>query len=102
SSRRVVAAPETRHSFSLPFLRLDPSLREARWAAPEPALLSASRNFPLLMLSGGGAEEGVAMVDHHHRQLDGSAPELYQKYLVPAITTKWTEDLIERAQLSQE
>jgi ubiquinone/menaquinone biosynthesis C-methylase UbiE len=38
------------------------------------------------------------MVDHHHWQLDGSAPELYQKYLVPAITTKWAEDIIERTQ----
>jgi len=37
------------------------------------------------------------MVDHDHWQLDGSAPELYQKYLVPAITTKWAEDLVSRA-----
>jgi ubiquinone/menaquinone biosynthesis C-methylase UbiE len=34
-----------------------------------------------------------------HWQLEGSAAELYQRYLVPAITTKWAEDLIERAQL---
>jgi ubiquinone/menaquinone biosynthesis C-methylase UbiE len=33
-----------------------------------------------------------------HWQLDGSSPELYQRYLVPAITTKWAEDLINRAQ----
>ena len=37
------------------------------------------------------------MANHHHYQLVGSAPELYQKYLVPAITTKWAEDLIGRA-----
>ena len=37
------------------------------------------------------------MADHKHWQLDGSAPELYQKYLVPAITTKWAEDLVDRA-----
>ena len=37
------------------------------------------------------------MVDHHHWQLDGSSPELYQRYLVPAITTKWAEDLVDRA-----
>jgi ubiquinone/menaquinone biosynthesis C-methylase UbiE len=37
------------------------------------------------------------MVDHHW-QLEGSAPELYQRYLVPAITTKWAEDLVARAQ----
>ena len=33
-----------------------------------------------------------------HWQLDGSSPELYQRYLVPAITSKWAEDLIDRAQ----
>jgi ubiquinone/menaquinone biosynthesis C-methylase UbiE len=38
------------------------------------------------------------MADHHHYQLVGSAPELYQKYLVPAITRKWAEDLVGRAQ----
>ena len=32
-------------------------------------------------------------------QLEGSAAELYQRYLVPAITAKWAEDLINRAQL---
>jgi ubiquinone/menaquinone biosynthesis C-methylase UbiE len=36
------------------------------------------------------------MVDHHHWQLEGSAPELYEKYLVPAITTKWAEDIVGR------
>ena len=39
------------------------------------------------------------MADHHHWQLDGSAPELYQKYLGPAITLKWGEDLVGRARL---
>lgn len=38
------------------------------------------------------------MVDHRHWQLDGSAPELYERYLVPAITIKWAEDLVGRAQ----
>ena len=38
------------------------------------------------------------MIDHHHWQLDGSAAELYQRYLVPAIMTKWAEDLVDRAQ----
>jgi ubiquinone/menaquinone biosynthesis C-methylase UbiE len=38
------------------------------------------------------------VVDHHHWQLDGSAPELYEKYLVPAITAKWADDLVARAQ----
>jgi ubiquinone/menaquinone biosynthesis C-methylase UbiE len=37
------------------------------------------------------------MSDQHY-QLDGSAPELYQRYLVPAITSLWAADLIERAQ----
>jgi ubiquinone/menaquinone biosynthesis C-methylase UbiE len=33
-----------------------------------------------------------------HWQLEGSAAELYQHYLVAAITTKWAEDLVDRAQ----
>jgi len=36
------------------------------------------------------------MSDRDHWQLDGSAPELYQRYLVPAITSIWAADLIER------
>ena len=32
-----------------------------------------------------------------HWQLEGSAAELYQRYLVTAITTKWAEDLVDRA-----
>jgi ubiquinone/menaquinone biosynthesis C-methylase UbiE len=32
-----------------------------------------------------------------HWQLEGSAAELYQRYLVPAITTKWARDLVDRA-----
>jgi SAM-dependent methyltransferase len=31
-------------------------------------------------------------------QLEGPAAELYQRYLVPAITIKWAEDLVARAQ----
>jgi ubiquinone/menaquinone biosynthesis C-methylase UbiE len=34
-----------------------------------------------------------------HWQLEGSAAELYQRYLVPGITTKWAENLVNRAQL---
>src|SRR5689334_8372947 len=43
--------------------------------------------------------------DHHrihdseHWQLEGSAPELYQRYLVPAVTGQWAADLVERAAL---
>jgi ubiquinone/menaquinone biosynthesis C-methylase UbiE len=29
-------------------------------------------------------------------QLDGTAPELYQRYLVPAVTAGWATDLVER------
>jgi ubiquinone/menaquinone biosynthesis C-methylase UbiE len=36
------------------------------------------------------------MSDHDHWQLDGTAPELYQRYLVPAITSIWAADLIDR------
>jgi ubiquinone/menaquinone biosynthesis C-methylase UbiE len=45
-----------------------------------------------------GLSWGLAMSDGHW-QLEGSAAELYQRYLVPAITTKWAEDLVDRAQL---
>lgn len=34
---------------------------------------------------------------HGHWQLEGSSPELYQRYLVPAITSKWADDLVDRA-----
>ena len=37
------------------------------------------------------------MPEHQHWQLVGSAPELYERYLVPSITSKWAADLIERA-----
>ena len=37
------------------------------------------------------------MPEHEHWQLDGSAPELYERYLVPAITSVWAADLIGRA-----
>jgi ubiquinone/menaquinone biosynthesis C-methylase UbiE len=32
-----------------------------------------------------------------HWQLEGTAAELYERYLVPAITAKWAEDLLDRA-----
>jgi len=31
-------------------------------------------------------------------QLNGQAPDLYQRYLVPAVTSKWAADLVARAQ----
>jgi ubiquinone/menaquinone biosynthesis C-methylase UbiE len=34
-----------------------------------------------------------------HWQLEGSAAELYQRYLVPGITAKWADDLVHRARL---
>src|SRR5262249_54124199 len=37
--------------------------------------------------------------DPEHWQLEGSAPELYQRYLVPAVTGQWAIDLAERAAL---
>jgi hypothetical protein len=33
-----------------------------------------------------------------HWQLEGTAAELFERYLEPAITAKWAEDLLERAQ----
>jgi ubiquinone/menaquinone biosynthesis C-methylase UbiE len=40
----------------------------------------------------------VAVSDHEHWQLDGSSPELYERYLVPAITSIWAADLVDRVQ----
>ena len=37
------------------------------------------------------------MAEHEAYQLEGSAPELYERYLVPAITALWAADLVERA-----
>ena len=37
------------------------------------------------------------MSEQEQWQLDGSAPELYERYLVPAITSVWAADLIDRA-----
>jgi ubiquinone/menaquinone biosynthesis C-methylase UbiE len=37
------------------------------------------------------------MGEHEAYQLEGSAPELYERYLVPAITALWAADLVERA-----
>ena len=39
------------------------------------------------------------MSEQEQYQLDGSAPELYERYLVPAVTAVWAADLIERAGL---
>ena len=43
------------------------------------------------------APEGDAMSDGQW-QLTGTAAELFERYLVPAITAKWAEDLLDRAQ----
>jgi ubiquinone/menaquinone biosynthesis C-methylase UbiE len=42
--------------------------------------------------------ESDGMSDEHW-QLEGDAAELYQRYLVPAVSMKWAADLIDRAQL---
>lgn len=39
------------------------------------------------------------MDEQEQWQLDGTAPEPYQRYLVPAITALWAADLVERAAL---
>lgn len=36
------------------------------------------------------------MSAHEHWQMDASAPELYERYLVPAITSIWANDLLDR------
>ncbi len=37
------------------------------------------------------------MTEQEAYHLEGSAPELYERYLVPAITALWAADLVERA-----
>src|SRR5262245_20233146 len=37
------------------------------------------------------------MADHERWQLEGSAPELYERYIVPAVTALWAADLVTRA-----
>lgn len=39
------------------------------------------------------------MSAHEHWQMDASAPVLYERYLVPAITSVWAKDLLERVRL---
>jgi hypothetical protein len=38
----------------------------------------------------------MSMSDQAQWQLDDSAPELYQRYLVPAITALWAADLVDQ------
>jgi ubiquinone/menaquinone biosynthesis C-methylase UbiE len=40
------------------------------------------------------------MADQEQWQLDGTAPELYQRHLVPAMTAMWAADLADRAALA--
>jgi 2-polyprenyl-3-methyl-5-hydroxy-6-metoxy-1,4-benzoquinol methylase len=42
--------------------------------------------------------DGAPVSEHEHWQLDGSAPELYERHLVPAITSIWASDLIDRVE----
>ena len=37
------------------------------------------------------------MAEHEHWQLAGNAPELYERYLVPTITSVWAADLVDRS-----
>src|SRR5215216_7399006 len=39
----------------------------------------------------------IAMMHHEQWQLEGSAAELYQRYLVPLITALWATDLVDRS-----
>jgi hypothetical protein len=39
------------------------------------------------------------MVHHEAWQLERTAAELYERYLVPAITVLWAADLVNRAPL---
>src|SRR5690349_19803021 len=45
---------------------------------------------------------GMVMSANEHWQMDASAPELYERYLVPAITSVWANDLLDRVRLRPE
>jgi ubiquinone/menaquinone biosynthesis C-methylase UbiE len=47
--------------------------------------------------SGALAQADDDMTQHEPWQLEGSAADLYERYLVPAITSLWAADLVERA-----
>jgi hypothetical protein len=49
--------------------------------------------------SAGQRWAGKDAMSEGHWQLEGNTAELFQRYLVPAITSKWAEDLVRRAQL---
>jgi ubiquinone/menaquinone biosynthesis C-methylase UbiE len=53
--------------------------------------------FPLRSLFIAEAGGGVQMDDDGRWQLHGTAPEMYERYLVPAITSLWGTDLVNRA-----
>jgi len=40
--------------------------------------------------------EGAARNEHEEWQVEGDAAELFQRYIVPLITSQWAEDLVER------
>jgi ubiquinone/menaquinone biosynthesis C-methylase UbiE len=45
---------------------------------------------------------GEVVSSHEHWQMDASAPELYERYLVPAITSVWANDLLDRIRPTRE
>jgi ubiquinone/menaquinone biosynthesis C-methylase UbiE len=47
--------------------------------------------------TGALAQADDDMTQHEPWQLEGSAADLYERYLVPAITSLWAADLVERA-----
>jgi ubiquinone/menaquinone biosynthesis C-methylase UbiE len=42
------------------------------------------------------------VMSSEHWQMDASAPELYERYLVPAITALWANDLLDRVEPARE
>jgi ubiquinone/menaquinone biosynthesis C-methylase UbiE len=52
---------------------------------------------PTITGTGALAQADDDMTQHEPWQLEGSAADLYERYLVPAITSLWAADLVERA-----
>jgi ubiquinone/menaquinone biosynthesis C-methylase UbiE len=68
-------------------------LGQGQWALV-PA--RADRYGHLMLCPGSKDRRVLGMSNHEPWQLDGSAPELYERHLVPAVTSIWATDLIDR------
>jgi ubiquinone/menaquinone biosynthesis C-methylase UbiE len=72
-----------------------PFVQHLRLIAKSVSIGDRQRQGICSILSSSGIR-GKVMSAHEHWQMDASAPELYERYLVPAITSVWANDLLDR------